>query len=65
MHQSLKDGKVPGGYRANWLKDSALLMIDVLGQIAKDFDTAHSDDKCSAADLLDILATAAGIIKDH
>ena len=63
MHKVLEQGGQPGGYRAQWLKDSAMVIIDTLGDLAQDFDDSHCDDRCSANDLFDIMATAIGILK--
>lgn len=58
-------GEKPTGYRVDWLADSAMKIIDALGQIAQDFDQKHHDDKASVSDLADILATALEIMKRY
>lgn len=63
MHNIIDAGKQPTGYRAEWLKESAAVLIHVLGQIAEDFDDKHADDKASISDLLDVTATAMGSLR--
>lgn len=57
MLASLKRGEQPQGYRAEWIRESARRLIDELEQIAKDFNAKHPNDRCSAQDLMDVLAT--------
>lgn len=55
MLDAIKLGKQPGGYRPEWIKDVASIIIKMLTQAARDFDIKHCDDKASLDDLLDIL----------
>ena len=65
MHQAVAEGKRPTGYRADWLRDSALRIVGVLGDIAAEFDEKHraDNDKCSLLDLLDLVCTANGMLR--
>lgn len=63
MHKALTEGKRPPGYRAHWIKENAAVLLSVLGEIAKDFDSQHPEDKCSLADLMDVTATCMGMLK--
>ena len=63
MHEAIKAGKRPGGYRPGWIRQSAGLMIGVLGEIAAQFDLEHPEDKASLSDLCDITATCMGLLK--
>lgn len=65
MHEAIKRGEKPTGYRAKWLKDSALEMVSVLGEIARKFDEKFPDDRASVSDLMDVLATTMGLIKGN
>lgn len=61
MHEQIERGEKPTGYRADWLKQAALKLVRQLQQMASEFDKDHPDDKCSVADLLDVLATTQGL----
>jgi hypothetical protein len=63
MHEALQEGREAVGYRPDFIRDSAILIIQALGELAKEFDAEHPDDKCSGADLMDIIATVAGLLK--
>lgn len=65
MHESLKRGETPDGYRYQWIKISAQLVINLLHEIAIDFNTKHSGDQVSDFDLLDILATTDAAIQSR
>lgn len=63
MIQKLNKGIQPKGYRVEWLKDSAYEIIDVLDEMAREFNNLHQDDKVSTLDLIDILSTALNFLK--
>ena len=65
MHNAVAEGKRPTGYRAEWLRASAIKIVEVLGEIAEEFDEKHAADwdKSSILDLMDILSTANGMLK--
>jgi hypothetical protein len=65
MHDAIKRGEKPTGYRPQWVQDQALELVKTCGLMAQKFDEAHPDDKASVSDLLDILATAMGLFKKH
>jgi hypothetical protein len=54
---SIDRGENPTGYRADFLRDSAKRVLMELASIAKDFNDAHPDDRCTAQDFVDILNT--------
>ena len=63
MRKAMEEGRKPTGYRAEWLRESACILVHVLGDIAADFDAEHLDDRASITDLMDIVATAAGLLQ--
>ncbi len=63
MHDTIKRGEKPTGYRPEWLKARALELVKVMAAEAQKFDEAHPDDKCSVSDILDVLVTTAGLFK--
>lgn len=63
MHKAMEEGRRPTGYRADWIRRSATIMLSVLQEIARDFDLEHTDDRCSLADLMDVTATTMGLLK--
>lgn len=65
LAQQIQLGETPTGYRYDFLVNSAYRLIDELGNIARDFNDAHPDDRCSTIDFCDILATATEIIKQN
>lgn len=65
MHDAIKRGERPVGARPEWLRRSAVHLINVLGTQAEEFDNTHADDKASVSDLMDILVTAMGLLKSH
>lgn len=63
MHDSVKRGETPTGYRSPWIKAAAVGLAKHLGEVAKAFDAEHPQDKASVSDILDILATAEGLFR--
>lgn len=63
MHEAIQAGKQPSGYRPDWIAASAKRVIAELSKMAEEFDKTHLDDKASAHDLLDIIATAQQALK--
>ena len=63
MRKDLENGKTPSGYRYEYLKDSAYKVINLLGKLAEDFDNEHPDDRYSAGDIADVVATVEMLIK--
>lgn len=64
MHDAIERGEDPGDYRALWVKDGASRVIDLLQELAREFNAAHDDDRASAHDLADVLSTAMGVLKE-
>lgn len=62
MKASIAKGEEPSGYRADWLRESALEIIRTLGSQAQKFNTTYSSDKISAQDMVDALATAMNLL---
>lgn len=54
---SIDRGETPTGYRADFLRESAQRILIELGAIARDFNAAHPDDRCTAQDFVDVLNT--------
>ncbi len=58
MYEQVQRGETPTGARVEWIRTSARRLVNELERIAQDFNETYPDDKCSAQDLLDVLATA-------
>lgn len=63
IHAKIARGEEPHGYRVDWLEKEALALVTYMSEIARTFDLAHADDRCSVADLLDIMATAKALFE--
>lgn len=63
MFEAIKRGEKPTGYRAEWLRGTAMEIISTLEDCALEFNLNHPNDQISAMDLMDALATAMGILK--
>jgi hypothetical protein len=63
MYDQIKRGETPTGYRAEWVKDSARKVVNLLAEIAADFNKRFPEDRCSANDFIDILSTVKAWIK--
>lgn len=63
MFQAIKRGEKPTGYRAEWLRKTAMELIATMEDCALEFNLNHEDDQISAMDLMDVLATAMGVLK--
>ncbi len=57
LGEALDRGEDPAHYRLEFLRTSVLRVNDALAECARQFDAEHPDDRCSAADFIDILAT--------
>ncbi len=55
--EALARGEDPVHYRLDFIRSSVLRVNDALAECARQFDEEHPDDRCSAADFIDILAT--------
>lgn len=63
MHQALAAKQPFDHYRLKWLSDAIdEVVLFVRGQCKK-FDAEHPDDMASAGDMLDILSSAANLIR--
>jgi hypothetical protein len=65
MHDQIKRGETPSGYRPAWLKAQSLAVVKSLAEAAEAFDQGHPDDKASVSDLMDILATAMNLFRKN
>lgn len=63
IRKKLEAGESVVNYRTAWIRDSASKIIDVLKQSAIEFNAKHEDDKVSALDLVDVVATVNGLLK--
>jgi len=58
MVKAMEKGESVSGYRSDWISQSADRVLQVLRECAKTLHEEHPDDRASALDLIDILATA-------
>lgn len=65
MHDAIKRGETPQGYRPLWIREGALELVRHCQHLAEQFDLNYPDDKASVSDLLDLLATAANLFRKH
>jgi hypothetical protein len=63
MFEAIKRGEKPTGYRAEWLRKTAMELIATMEDASLEFNLNHPDDQISAMDLMDVLATAMGVLK--
>lgn len=63
LSEQIKRGEEPTGERAEWIRASAHRLVNELEQIAKDFNEEYPDQRCSAQDLMDVLATTTAWFK--
>lgn len=59
MHAIIDRGEQPKGPKADWIRASAGHVLELLGEIAEQYNAEH-DDAAIVGDMLDILATAKG-----
>lgn len=64
MHSLLDKGEKPTGPKADWVRESAGHVIQLLGEIAEGYNAEHDDDAALTGDMLDILATVRGTLID-
>lgn len=55
--EAINRGEYPDHYRVRWIQDSVQRVNDTLIQVAEEFNRAHPEDRCSAQDLGDVLAS--------
>lgn len=63
MFEAIKRGEDPSGPRPEWIKESALEVIELLKNQGAQFNADNPDDRASISDLLDVIATAQAMIK--
>lgn len=63
IRKKLEAGENVVNYRTAWIRETASKVIDVLKQSSIEFNTKHEDDKTSALDLIDVIATVDGLLK--
>jgi hypothetical protein len=63
VRAQVQAGEAPSGYRARWLFDSAMAVLDTIAAQQRAFEGQHLDDAVSSADWLDVLATARGLVE--
>jgi len=62
--QQLAAGEEPTGYRVDFVRASAMKVLDTLGDCGEEFDNKYKGlDRCSPLDLIDILQTCINNIK--
>ncbi len=62
VQEQLQRGEMPTGYRAEWLRRSAMAVITVAAECGERLDVEHPEQAVSLADTLDVLATARRIL---
>lgn len=55
--EQINNGQKPTGYRYKFLKDSSWKVVDLLAELALQFNKEHPDDVCTVLDFVDILNT--------
>jgi hypothetical protein len=55
LSEALARGEMPDHYRIKFIRDSIKRVNALMATLCEEFNTAHPDDRCSAADLCDIL----------
>jgi hypothetical protein len=64
MHAAIDRGEEPQGPKADWVRESAAHVLALLEEIADEYDAEHDDDTVIDGDILDILATARGYLRE-
>jgi hypothetical protein len=65
IKRQIEAGEEPQGYRAEWLRESAHAILDLMATRAGQFNAVHEDDQASVADLLDAISTAERMLLDQ
>jgi len=63
MQASISRGEEPSGYRVEWILQTVSDIFTWLGTRAAEFNAKHPQDRVSADDFSDILATASARLK--
>ena len=63
MHDTLARGEEPKGYRPDWITEQSRGLVNFLVDAGEKFNLEHPDDQISVSDLLDVLATTAGLFR--
>lgn len=62
--RQLAAGEEPTGYRVDFVRSSAMKVIDLLGDLGEEFDNKYKGlDRCTPLDLIDILQTCINNIR--
>jgi hypothetical protein len=61
MHAMLDKGEQPKGPKADWIRESAGHVLELLTEIAQQYNVTHDEDAAITGDVLDILAT----VREH
>jgi len=62
VQEQLQRGETPTGYRAQWLRRSAMAVIKTVAECGEALDAEHPEQAVSLADTLDVLACARRIL---
>ncbi len=62
LQGQLQRGETPTGYRAQWLRRSAMAVIKTIAECGEALDVEHPEQAVSMADTLDVLACARRIL---
>jgi len=62
LREQLAMGLEPTGYRAEWTRESALALVNVLQERCEVFDAQHPQDRASANDCLNVALTLVNML---
>lgn len=63
MRAAIDRGEIVDNYRADWLKATAVQIINTLHLSASNFNEKFTEDRISLHDLMDALATAMNLVE--
>jgi hypothetical protein len=64
MIKEIEEGRQPTGPRAEFIRDTAQAIMDLLVESSKEFNEANQDDMISTLDFQDVLATVRGRLEE-
>lgn len=65
MGKQLKAGKVPTGYRPDWLRKTASDIHELIKKAVMQFETTYTWDKINKMDIFDLIETYKSLYKDE
>jgi len=64
MHEAIKRGEEPQGYRIEWIKSCVKDIFQLLGNKAAEFNVLYPQDRISNMDMHDVLVTAVAKLRN-